>query len=80
MRSIPEQSPVDGGTLICGGCGKPMTMEVKMGRKGVQTLRYECRNKEAGCSYGFDRKTFVNAEMKAIRDDGSVVNVPDARM
>lgn len=80
MRSIPEQSPIDGGTLICGGCGKPMTMKVVMGRRGVQHLRYECRNEESGCSYGFDKKVFINAEMKAIREDGTTVTIPDARM
>lgn len=78
-RSIPEQSPLEGGTVVCGGCGEAMKMTVKMGRRGVETLRYECFNEERGCSYGFDRKVFVqNAEMKGIRQDGTQVKVPEA--
>lgn len=77
-RSIPEQSPLDGGTVICGGCGKPMAMEVIMNRRGVENLRYSCANEDRGCSYFFDKKVYVNAEMKGIRKDGSQVKVPEA--
>ncbi len=79
-RSIPEQSPLDGGTVICGGCGKPLTMEVIMGRRGVETLRYSCKNEDRGCSYTFDRKVYVPAEMKGVRPDGTEVKVPEARL
>jgi len=80
-RSIPEQSPLEDGTVICGGCGKAMTMTVKMGRRGVDSLRYECFNEERGCSYGFDRKVYVsNIELKGIRKDGTEVKVPDGRV
>ena len=77
-RSIPEQSPIDGGTAICGGCGKEMKMEVIMGRRGVENLRYSCTNEERGCSYSFDRKVYISAEMKGIRKDGTQVEVPEA--
>ena len=67
--------------MICSGCGNAMEMSVKMGRRGVETLRYECHNEGRGCSYGFDRKVYVqNAEMKGIRQDGTEVRVPDARV
>lgn len=79
MRSIPEQSPIDGGALICGGCGKDMTRTVTMGRKGVQSVRFECINEETGCRYFIERKTFVQAEMKGIRQDGTTVVVPESR-
>ena len=56
-------------------------MTVKMGRRGVDSLRYECFNEERGCSYGFDRKVYVsNTEMKGIRKDGTEVKVPEARV
>lgn len=80
QRSIPEHSPLEGGTIICSGCGKPMVMTVKMGRRGVETLHYECKNEEYGCSYGFDRCVYVNAEMRGIRQDGTQVTVPEARV
>lgn len=80
-KSIPEQSPLEGSTVICGGCGSKMEMSVKMGRRGVETLHYECKNEERGCSYGFDRKVYMsNVEMKGIRKDGTTVTVPDARV
>ncbi len=79
-RSIPEQSPLDGTTVICGGCGKPLEMTVKMGRRGVENLVYTCKNEERGCSYSFERKVYVPAEMKGIRQDGTEVKVPEARV
>ena len=79
-RSIPEQSPIDGGTVICGGCGNPLVMTVKMGRRGVEVLRYECNNEERGCSYFFETRVYVSAEMKGIRKDGTMVTVPEARV
>ena len=79
-RSIPEQSPIDGGAVVCGGCGNLMTMSVKMGRRGVEALHYECQNEERGCSYFFETRVFVNAEMKGIRKDGTTVTVPEARV
>lgn len=78
-RSIPEHSPLDGGTIICSGCGKEMKMTVKIGRRGVEHLHYECINEESGCSYGFDRCVYVNAELHGIRQDGTTAIVPDAR-
>ena len=77
-RSIPEQSPIDGSTVICSGCGNAMKMKVVMHRRGVDHLEYSCTNEEKGCSYSFERKVYVNAEMKGIRQDGSVVKVPEA--
>lgn len=79
-RSIPEQSPIDGGAVICGGCGREMKREVKMGRRGVEAVRYECKNEERGCNYFFETRVYINAEMKGIRNDGTEVKVPDARM
>ena len=79
-RSIPEQSPIDGGTVICSGCGNPLTMTVKMGRRGVEALRYECQNEERGCSYFFETRVYVNAEMKGVRKDGTEVKVPESRV
>lgn len=77
-RSIPEQSPIDGSQVVCSGCGKIMKMEVVMNRRGVDHLKYSCSNEERGCSYSFERKVYVNAEMKGVRKDGSEVKVPEA--
>jgi hypothetical protein len=77
-RSIPEQSPINGRTIICSGCGKEMKMEVVMNRRGVDHLKYSCSNEERGCSYSFENKEYVNAELKGIRKDGSEVKVPEA--
>ena len=79
-RSIPEQSPIDGGTVICAGCGNEMKRTVKMGRRGVEALRFECVNEEFGCSYFFETRTYVQAEMHGIRKDGTTVSVPEARV
>ena len=79
-RGIPEQSPIVGGTIICGGCGNEMKREVKVGRRGVESLRYECRNEATGCSYFIETKVFVGVEMKGIRKDGTTVSVPEARV
>ena len=77
-RSIPLQSPIDGSTVICSGCGKEMKMEVVMNRQGVDHLKYSCTNEDRGCSYSFENKLYVNAEMKGIRKDGTEVKVPEA--
>ena len=77
-RSIPEQSPINGRTIICSGCGLAMKMEVVMNRRGVDHLKYSCVNEERGCSYSFENKEYVNAELKGIRKDGSEVKVPEA--
>jgi hypothetical protein len=77
-RSIPENSPLDGRTIICAGCGKSMEMEVVMNRRGVDHLKYTCINEERGCSYSFENKVYINAEMKGIRKDGTAVKVPEA--
>ena len=77
-RSIPEQSPINGRTIICSGCGKEMKMEVVMNRQGVDHLKYSCVNEDRGCSYSFEKKVYVNAEMKGIRKDGTEVKVPEA--
>ena len=80
-RSIPEHSPIDGGDKICAGCGEVMKRTVKMGRRGVEFIRYECINEERGCSYFFETTgIYVNAELKGIRKDGTTVVVPDARV
>ena len=77
-RSIPEQSPINGRTIICSGCGQEMKMEVVMNRRGVDHLKYSCSNEERGCSYSFENKEYVNAESKGIRKDGTEVKVPEA--
>ena len=80
MASIPAHSPLEGGAIICSGCGKDMDRKVVMNKRGVDHLYYSCTNPESGCSYGFERKVFVNAEVKGIREDGSLVTVPEARV
>lgn len=80
MAGIPEHSPIDGGAIVCSKCGKDMKREVVMNKRGVDYLYYSCKNAETGCSYGFEHKVYVNAEVKGIRPDGTVAVVPDARM
>ena len=57
-----------------------MKREVVMNKRGVDHLYYSCMNEESGCSYGFEKKVYVNAEIKGIRADGSEVKVPEARV
>ena len=80
MASIPEHSPLEGGAIVCSKCGKDMNRKVVMNKRGVDHLYYTCSNAETGCSYGFERKVYVNAEVKGIRPDGTTVNVPEARI
>jgi len=80
MASIPDHSPLEGGVIVCSGCGKDMERKVVMNKRGVDHLYYSCKNAEKGCSYGFEKKVFVNAELKGIREDGSIVKVPEARV
>lgn len=77
-RSIPEQSPINGRTIICASCGNTLKMEVVMNRRGVDHLKYSCTNEERGCNYFFENKEYINAEYKGIRKDGTVAKVPEA--
>ena len=80
MAGIPEHSPLEGGAIVCSKCGKDMKRDVRMNKRGVDALYYSCTNPETGCSYGFERKVYVNAEVKGIRPDGTTAIVPDARI
>jgi hypothetical protein len=77
--SVPELSPLVAGNLVCHECGKPMKMEVVMGRKGqkqvVSHLKYTCINKQTGCRYTLNSTGMTNGEMVALREDGSEVRI-----
>jgi hypothetical protein len=74
-RSIPEFSPLEAGDIVCSGCGAVVKAEVLMGRRGVETLVYNHKNEEVGCSYRVEKKVYINGEMKGVRPDGTPVKL-----
>jgi hypothetical protein len=75
-RSIPEHSPLEAIPIACGGCGSILQPRSIMGRRGLETLKYECRNEEFGCSYEIERKVPVqNSVITGIRQDGTPVKL-----
>ena len=76
QKTIPDHSPLIASNCICSGCGDVIRPAVVKNMRGdVSHLHYEHRNKEVGCAYSFDTNAMVNAEMKAMRPDGTEVKL-----
>lgn len=78
--SMPDLSPLIAAPLVCHSCGQTMKMKVVKRRHGqsgekVSHLEYTCKNEETGCNYKVESTNMVQAEMRAMREDGSVVEV-----
>lgn len=70
QRSLPEHSPLIAGPVVCHTCGDFLKPQIVKGRGGVQTIRYECHNKEHGCSYMTETNVYLTTECVPVRPDG----------
>ena len=79
-RPIPEQSPLEAGDIMCGACGTILKAKAKLGLRWVDSVVYECRNEETGCSWRLERKVYVQngTGMIGIRPDGTETKLPPA--
>ncbi len=69
QKTIPDNSPVLINRLACSGCSREMEMKIVAGRRGLDHVEYTCVNPDFGCSYRVETKSYVNAEMKAVRPE-----------
>jgi hypothetical protein len=75
-KSIPDLSPLLAPNLVCRGCGQIIEPKVIKGFHGaVETLRYDHRNTEVGCSYRVDSTAMTPSGMVPLREDGSEVKL-----
>jgi hypothetical protein len=44
--------------------------QIVKGRGGVQCIRYECHNKEHGCSYMTENNVYLSSECVPVRPNG----------
>jgi len=71
QRSIADHAPLLAGDVVCHTCGNILKPQVIQGaRGGVQCVRYECRNKEHGCSYATETNVYLASELFPVRPDG----------
>ena len=75
QKTLPDSSPLIANNIVCSACGDVIQPEVVSGRRGVDCIRYKHTNKEKGCNYVVESKSFLMAEMKPLRDDGSEVKL-----
>lgn len=67
QRNKPEHPPLIAGLVACHTCGNLLKPKPILGRNGVQTIRYECHNKETMCSYRVDHLAYLTSEPEIVR-------------
>jgi len=73
QKSMPDHAPLVAGDVVCHTCGSTLKPQiVKGGRGGVQCVRYECHNKEYGCSYRVEATAFLASEVVPVRPNGKI--------
>ena len=77
-KKLPDLNPILAPDLVCQGCGSVLKAKFpKAGIQKVNAVYYECRNEASGCSYRITSNDMIHAEMKALRDDGSEVQLEE---
>lgn len=72
QKTMPDNSPLIANTLVCSQCGDKIEPQIAKNTRGiVETLWYEHRNEEVGCSYRFEVKVYAAVEMRPWRKDGT---------
>ena len=66
QRTVPEHAPLVAGNVMCHTCGSILKPIPVKGRNGVNAIRYECRNKDTGCSYMVESTAYLASEVVPI--------------
>jgi hypothetical protein len=67
QKTVPDFSPLMAGDHICCTCGEVMKREVMKSRRGVESIRFTCFNKETGCSYKIEERVHSLASPESVR-------------
>lgn len=67
QRTVADHAPLLAPTVVCHTCGSFLKPNVIKSRRGVECIRYECRNTETGCSYQTETNTYLSSELTPVR-------------
>ena len=73
QKTVPDHSPLIAANVACHTCGSILKPQIIKSRRGVECIRYECHNKETGCSYRTEVNTMLTAECTAVRPSEVIV-------